>query len=67
LLEHQFDHAQVTANGLVQALEHRGVGEVKLLGSRFKVDGEARASRQGIPGLGEHTEEVLAECRVVSR
>lgn len=67
MLDHQFEHAQVTANGLVQALAHGDVGEVKLLGSLFKVDGEVAAARQGIPRLGEHTQEVLAECRVESR
>ncbi len=61
-LDQQFEHAQVTANGLVHAVEHPGVGEVKLLGSLFKVDGSAAPPRRGIPALGEHTAEILAEC-----
>ncbi|HLY50541.1 MAG TPA: CoA transferase [Solirubrobacteraceae bacterium] len=61
-LDQQFEHDQVTANGLVQAIDHAGVGEVKLLGSLFKVDGSAAPPRRAIPALGEHTEEVLAQC-----
>ncbi len=61
-LDQQFENPQVEANGLVQMLEHDDVGEVKLLGSVFKVDGSPSPSRHGIPALGEHTDEVLAEC-----
>jgi crotonobetainyl-CoA:carnitine CoA-transferase CaiB-like acyl-CoA transferase len=67
LLDHQFEHAQVTANGLVQAVRHQDVGEVKLLGSVFKIDGSVPGARRGIPGLGEHTDEVLAGCREAAR
>ena len=62
-LEQLFDHDQVQANGLVQTVEHEGVGPVKLLGSLFKIDGAVAAAGRSIPALGEHTEEVLAECR----
>jgi crotonobetainyl-CoA:carnitine CoA-transferase CaiB-like acyl-CoA transferase len=61
-LDQQYEHDQVTANGLVQAIEHDGMGEVKLLGSLFKVDGSVVSARRSVPTLGEHTEEVLAEC-----
>ncbi len=63
LLEQQFEHEQVQANGLVHTVEHAPVGEVKLLGSLFKIDGFAVPPGRGIPALGEHTEEVLAQCR----
>ncbi len=63
LLEAQFEHAQARANGLVQALSREGVGEIKLLGSPFKIDGVVSAAGRGIPSLGEHTEEVLSACR----
>jgi crotonobetainyl-CoA:carnitine CoA-transferase CaiB-like acyl-CoA transferase len=63
LLDQLYDHPQVQANGLVQSLERDGVGEVKLLGSVFKIDGVVTPARRGVPGLGEHTEEVLATCR----
>ena len=51
------------ANGLVHTVNHDGVGAVRLLGSVFKIEGLATPPRRGIPGLGEHTEEVLAQCR----
>lgn len=62
-LEELFEHDQLHANGLVQTLTHDGVGPVKLLGSVFKVDGTAAGAQRPIPALGEHTEEVLAQCR----
>ncbi len=63
VLDQLYEHEQVKANGLVHSIEHPGVGEVKLLGSLFKVDGVVTPPRRAIPGLGEHTEEVLAQCR----
>ena len=63
LLEQQFEHEHVQANGLVQTLQHDPVGAVKLLGSLFKVDGVVAAAERLIPALGEHTAEVLAESR----
>ncbi len=62
-LEQLFEHDQVSANGLVQTVDHAGVGQVKLLGMLFKIDGDAAPSTRAIPALGEHTEEVLAQCR----
>lgn len=63
LLDQLFEDDQVSANGLVHTLRDKRVGPVKLLGSLFKIDGFATPPRQSIPTLGEHTEEVLAECR----
>jgi crotonobetainyl-CoA:carnitine CoA-transferase CaiB-like acyl-CoA transferase len=63
LLDQLFEHEQARANGLVHELEHDAVGTVKLLGSLFKVDGVVTPPGRPIPALGEHTEEVLAECR----
>ena len=57
------EHPQVIANGLVQTVEHPRVGDVKLLGSVFKVDGAITTARHTVPGLGEHTDQVLAEAR----
>jgi formyl-CoA transferase len=62
VLDQQFEHEQVTANGLVHTLSHAPAGAVKLLGSLFKIDGSVSPPRRSIPALGEHTEEVLAEC-----
>jgi crotonobetainyl-CoA:carnitine CoA-transferase CaiB-like acyl-CoA transferase len=63
LLDQLFEDDQVSANGLVHTLPDERVGPVKLLGSLFKIDGVATPPRQSIPALGEHTEEVLAQCR----
>jgi crotonobetainyl-CoA:carnitine CoA-transferase CaiB-like acyl-CoA transferase len=63
ILDGVFDHDQVRANGLVQTVQAPGVGDVKLLGSVFKIDGAVTLSQRGVPELGEHTEEVLAQCR----
>ena len=63
MLEHLFHDDQVQANGLVHEVTHDGAGAVKLLGSLFKVDGLVTPPARGIPALGEHTEEVLAQCR----
>jgi len=59
LLADRFADEQVNANGLVQTVEQKGVGSVRLLGSPFKVDGESAPARWSAPGLGEHTAEVL--------
>jgi crotonobetainyl-CoA:carnitine CoA-transferase CaiB-like acyl-CoA transferase len=62
-LDQLFEGDQAQANGLVHTLEHEPVGTVKLLGSLFKIDGVVTPPGRTIPTLGEHTEEVLAECR----
>ncbi len=63
LLDQLYEHDQVRANGLVQTIEHEPAGQVKLLGSLFKLDGLVTPPRRAVPALGEHTEEVLAQCR----
>ena len=54
-----FHDEQVRANGLVQTVEQPGVGPVRLLGSVFKVDGEATATGRPAPPLDAHADEVL--------
>jgi crotonobetainyl-CoA:carnitine CoA-transferase CaiB-like acyl-CoA transferase len=49
-----FDDEQVAANGLVQTVEQPGVGSVRLLGSPFKVDGQAGGNGRPAPALGGH-------------
>lgn len=61
LLSGRFEDEQVKANGLVQTVEQKGVGQVRLLGSPFKVDGEVVPARWSAPGLGEHTAEILGD------
>jgi crotonobetainyl-CoA:carnitine CoA-transferase CaiB-like acyl-CoA transferase len=62
LLDQLFEHEQVRANGLVHTFGHDRVGPVKLLGSLFKIDGFVTPPGRSVPALGEHTEEVLAQC-----
>ncbi len=63
VLDQLFEHDQVRANGLVQTVHRDGVGDVRLLGSLFKIDGVVTPAQRSVPALGEHTEEVLAQCR----
>jgi crotonobetainyl-CoA:carnitine CoA-transferase CaiB-like acyl-CoA transferase len=60
-LEQLYDDPQAQANGLVQDVAAPAGGAVRLLGGVFKVDGAPAAARRGVPALGQHTAEVLAE------
>ena len=61
LVRQLFDDDQVRANGLVRQVQQRQGGTVDLLGSLFKVDGVSEQPPMPAPGLGEHTEQLLAE------
>ncbi len=63
-LDRLYDDPQVRANGLVQSVSAPAAPAVRLLGGVFKVDGEPAGARRGVPALGEHTAEVLAEAAV---
>ncbi len=65
VLDQLFEHDQVRANGLVQTVHRDGIGDVRLLGSLFKIDGLVTPALRSVPALGEHTEEVLAQCRQI--
>ncbi|MDQ3670054.1 MAG: CoA transferase [Actinomycetota bacterium] len=54
-----YEDGQVEANGLVQTVTQPAVGDVRLLGNVFKVDGQAAGATRGAPGLGEHARELL--------
>jgi crotonobetainyl-CoA:carnitine CoA-transferase CaiB-like acyl-CoA transferase len=54
-----YEDQQVEANGLVQTVTQPAVGDVRLLGNVFKVDGLAAPAARGAPGLGEHARELL--------
>ena len=56
-----FEDPQVEANGLVQTVAQPGVGDVRLLGNVFKVDGHAAPAGRGAPRLGEDAREVLPD------
>ena len=53
------EHPQLAHNGLVAEVDSPA-GRIPVVGSPFLVDGE-RPPSGGVPALGEHTQEVLAE------
>jgi crotonobetainyl-CoA:carnitine CoA-transferase CaiB-like acyl-CoA transferase len=61
LVHQPFADPQVEANGLVQRVRQERGGAVDLLGALFKIDGVAKPSTRPAPGLGEHTDALLAE------
>jgi crotonobetainyl-CoA:carnitine CoA-transferase CaiB-like acyl-CoA transferase len=66
-LDQLYDDPQAQANGLVQEVAAPAGDVVRLLGGVFKVDGAPTSARRGVPALGEHTAEVLAELAVEPR
>ncbi len=56
-----FEDPQVRHLGLVQAIEHPGVGMVKMLGTPYRTEPPVGPVRRPAPWLGEHTAQVLAE------
>jgi crotonobetainyl-CoA:carnitine CoA-transferase CaiB-like acyl-CoA transferase len=63
-LDELFDDPQALCNGLVKSVWVEGVGEVRQLGSLFKVDGTADRGARPAPKLGEHSVELLARWPV---
>jgi crotonobetainyl-CoA:carnitine CoA-transferase CaiB-like acyl-CoA transferase len=55
------DSAQIAARGLVVKVEHKHLGSGRYVGSPIHLNGATRSTRRPPPGLGEHSEEVLAE------
>jgi crotonobetainyl-CoA:carnitine CoA-transferase CaiB-like acyl-CoA transferase len=57
------DDAQILANNLIMAENHRGLGSIKMLKFPFNfAKTPVATSRNAAPSLGEHTDEVLAEA-----
>ena len=52
---------QVAAQHLVRTMPHATLGEVKVAGMPWLVDNQPPPIRHAPPGLGEHTEDILAE------
>ncbi|MEO8289231.1 MAG: CoA transferase [Chloroflexota bacterium] len=52
---------QVEARGMVQIVDHPGIGPVRLVASPLKLESTPPTIRRHPPMLGEHTEEVLRE------
>ncbi|GAA4613534.1 CaiB/BaiF CoA-transferase family protein [Actinoallomurus liliacearum] len=55
------DHPQVRARDMVVEVDHPGAGRLRMVGSPLKLSAHPPAVRSAPPGLGEHTDEVLAE------
>ncbi len=53
-----FSDEHVLGSGILQIAEHPTAGEVKLLASPVRVDGERPPVRRSPPTLGQHTDEV---------
>jgi crotonobetainyl-CoA:carnitine CoA-transferase CaiB-like acyl-CoA transferase len=66
LVQQLFDDEQVRANGLVRQVMQRQGGPVELLGSVFKIDGVTEQLPTPAPGLGEHTDELVAELAIAT-
>ena len=60
-VEELFDDPQIQANGLVNEVEHRDAGKVKMVGPLAQFSGTPLAAEIASPALGEHTGEILRE------
>ena len=56
-----FQDPQILDQQMVMTVPHPGAGPVRLLGFPMKLSATPCAIRRTAPGLGEHTDEVLAE------
>ncbi len=61
MLDQLYSDPQAQANGLVTSLMAPGIGQVRQLGSVFKVDGRPSPVDRAAPALGQHTAEILGE------
>ncbi|MFQ5791067.1 MAG: CaiB/BaiF CoA transferase family protein [Acidobacteriota bacterium] len=60
-LPEALEDTQTAVNKMVVHIPHRGVGELRLVGSPIHLSGVPFAVRQAPPILGEHSEEILSE------
>lgn len=58
-----FSDPHTEARGLVSEVNLQGVGTVKTLGSAIKMSRTQPQVREGVPSVGEHTEEILADLK----
>ena len=56
-----FDDAQARANGYIEDLEHPVHGSYQTVSSPLKMDATPLRHQGPSPGMGQHTDEVLAE------
>lgn len=55
------DDPHTAARGMVETVEHPGIGPLRMLGIPFKFSGTPCGVRRPPPTLGEHTDEILAQ------
>ncbi|KAL4804650.1 CoA-transferase family III domain-containing protein [Aspergillus unguis] len=62
-IEQAFSHPQVADRGMVQTIEHSAAagGTIQVMGMPVKLNNSQNGHSTPPPGLGEHTEEILAE------
>ncbi len=60
-VDHALSSPQVAARGMIQAVDHPGIGTLRMVASPLKLEGSPPTIRRHPPMLGEHTEEVLRE------
>ena len=54
-------HPQLLARGMVAPVQHPELGELMQVGCPVRFDGQPSFNKQPAPGLGQHTDEILAE------
>lgn len=54
-------HPQVDAREMIQAVEHQGLGAVRMAASPVKLSSTPAGIRGAAPALGEHSDEVLGQ------
>jgi len=60
-VEELFDDPQIQANGLVNEVEHRDAGKVKMIGAMARFSESPLTADVASPALGQHTHEILQE------
>ncbi|MCY3621894.1 MAG: CoA transferase [Gammaproteobacteria bacterium] len=61
-IDEVFDDPQTKHLGMAASATHPDLGDIDLVAQPLKLSGSAFAVRRPTPGLGEHTDEVLAEA-----
>lgn len=61
-IDRALSHMQVSAREMILTTLHPAIGELRLLGTPVKIDGEGDVVRRHPPLLGEHSREVLADA-----
>ena len=53
------DDPQTTARDMITSAEHATIGELKMLGTPYKLNGTPTSVRRAPPTLGQHADEIL--------